>query len=121
MLKPFLFVAVVAGLLGACSTTNELVRRDTVANACSDIGDLFAEGIEYRLAGLAAPTIARLLSARGNVDEVTAAQITTQVIAQPLSALKGPAGAFVENAAETMAEACVTASTTEATLVNAVQ
>lgn len=106
--------------LTACADAGlEKPRTDTVVNACADIGNLFKEGLEYRLAGVAMNKIVALIGQDSWVDQETALQIASQVMAQNLPRDKAAIDPFLEKAEATMADACVTASALEPT-VNAV-
>lgn len=83
------------------------------AFACSDIGELFKDGLEYRIAGIVSDRIVERLSAEGIVDKATAAEITVQVMDQTLPKVKSKIEPFLNKAEETMSKACLTASSVE--------
>lgn len=103
-----MLVASMAMLVGACAT--DTVRTDTVAHACEDVGALFSEGLEYRLAGAAASEITEQLVERG-ADPLTARSLTAEIMAQVLPRAQKYTARYLADAQRIAAEACRNAQT----------
>ena len=116
MIKRLMYGALgvlMAVTLAACSQVSGVpVRTDTVANACEDVAGLFYNGLEQRLAGMAAPKIEEFLLEQG-ASPLEATVLTAQVMAQTLPRLAVHKERFLKDAYVIMDQACMTASAVE--------